>query len=185
MQERSPQAAARLNLLLTQEQQAPEHWSEQLPRLLETHGIRPYRACTGQEAYDLAGQVPIHAALVDLATPPDEQQGRGSDRPGGLWLLEVMRRMPEQPPTVVINNRAYSERQLQRLMNQALRLGAFSVVNRPRDLESLLAIIQRVVDRRYEGRWPGRPRSRGQRQASWWSSMIRPRRRRYPRRRID
>ena len=146
---------ARLNVLLTEEgQHTPEHWSRQLPRLLRAQGVETYLARTGEEAMDLTGQVPIHAALIDLATPPDRRRRSGDEHPGGLWLLEVLRRRPDHPPAVVINNRVFSERQLQRLMNEALRLGAFSVVNRPRDLEALLAAIQRVVDRRYQGHWP-------------------------------
>jgi CheY-like chemotaxis protein len=144
----------RLNLLLTEQQaEGPEHWSRQLPRLLQSHGVRPYVAHTGREAFDLAGRVPMHAALIDLATPLGEDRSATGDAPG-LWLLELLRRMPDHPPAVVINTRAYSQRQLQRLLNEALRRGAFSVINRPPDLEALLAAIQRVVDRRYHGHWP-------------------------------
>jgi CheY-like chemotaxis protein len=158
MQEMRFKVGPRLNLLLTEQPaEGPEHWARQLPRLLQTQGVRPYVAHTGREAFDLAGRVPMHAALIDLATPLGEDRGAGGDDPGGLWLLELLRRMPDHPPAVVINTRAYSERQLQRLLNEALRRGAFSVVNRPRDLEELLAAIQRVVDRRYQGHWPDRP----------------------------
>jgi DNA-binding response OmpR family regulator len=144
----------RLNLLLTEQQSdSPEHWSRQLPRLLRAQGVQPYLARTGREAFDLAEQVPIHAALIDLATPLGEAENQ-SDAPGGLSLLELLRRRPERPPAIVINTRAYSQQQLQRLMNEALRRGAFTVVNRPADLEALLSVIQRVVDRRYQGHWP-------------------------------
>jgi CheY-like chemotaxis protein len=143
-----------LNLLLTEQQrQAPEYWARQMARLVEHHGIRPYRARTGREAFDLAERVPIHAALIDLATPLGEQPDEG-DAIGGLSLLELLRRSPDRPPAVVINTRAYSERQLQRLLNEALRRGAFSVIDRPPDLEALLAAMQRMIDRRYHGHWP-------------------------------
>jgi DNA-binding response OmpR family regulator len=149
------QFGARLNLLLTEHrQQAPEHWARQLPRLLASHGIEPYTVSTGREAFDLAERVPIHAALIDLATPLGERRQQPEEAFGGLSLLELLRRMPDQPPVVVINSRAYSERQLQRLLNEALRRGAFSVIDRPRDLEALLAAIQRMIDRRYHGHWP-------------------------------
>jgi CheY-like chemotaxis protein len=149
------QFGGRLNLLLTEQpQQAPEHWARQLPRLLQSQGIQPYRVSTGREAFDLAERVPIHAALIDLATPLGESADRSDPMLGGLSLLELLRRMPDRPPAVVINNRAYSEQQLQRLLNEALRRGAFSVIDRPRDLEALLAAIQRVIDRRYHGHWP-------------------------------
>jgi len=145
----------RLNLLLTEQASGgPEHWSRQLPRLLRSQGVQPYVARTGREAFDLAGRVPIHAAMIDLATPLGDHERSESDSPGGLSLLELLRRRPEKPPAVVINTRAYSERQLQRLLNEALRRGAFSVIHRPADLEALLAAIQRVIDRRYHGHWP-------------------------------
>lgn len=154
MQQMRVKMGPRLNLLLTEQRsEGPEHWSRQLPRLLRTQGVQPYLVRTGREAFDLAERVPIHAALIDLATPLGEEPTT-SDASGGLSLLELLRRRPERPPAVVINTRAYSQRQLQRLLNEALRRGAFSVINRPADLEALLAAIQRVIDRRYQGHWP-------------------------------
>ena len=72
----------------------------------------------------------------------------------GLWVLEVIRRLPTRPPVVVINSRAIAPKQAQRFLNDALRLGAFSVINRPSDIEDMLAVIRRLIDRQYEGAWP-------------------------------
>jgi len=154
MRENRDELGARLNVLLTERQPlVPEHWAAQLPRLLQRQGIRPYRARTGREAFELAERVPMHAALIDLATPLGENE-ESEETLGGLSLLELLRRSPEHPPAVVINTRAYSERQLQRLLNEALRRGAFTVIDRPRDLEALLTAMQRMIDRRYHGHWP-------------------------------
>ena len=71
-----------------------------------------------------------------------------------MWVLEVIRRLPTRPPVVVINSRAIAPRQAQRFLNDALRLGAFSVINRPSDIEDMLAVIRRLIDRQYEGAWP-------------------------------
>lgn len=144
----------RFNVLLTEEREpTTAHWTRQLPRLLQPQGVRAFVARTGEEAFELVGRQPIHAALIDCSTP------RTADTlaPGesaGLWMLELFRRLPSRPPIIVVNNRLYTERDLQRFLNQALRLGAFSVINQPTDLETLLRVIQRVLDRRYAGHWP-------------------------------
>jgi len=108
---------------------------------------------TGREAYGLASAREIHAAVIDLATPRDP--GSRGDEPGGLWALEMFRRLPAPPPVVIVDSRPTTPRQAHRFLNEALRRGAFSVVNRPVQLEAILAVIQRVVDRRYNGAWPG------------------------------
>ena len=145
---------SRFTVLLTEDREhAVEHWTHQLPRLLQPQGVQAYVARTGQEALELAKQVPVHAAVIDLLTPADERSGTGR-APGGLWLLELLRRSPQRPPVVLVSNPTYSQRQLQRYLNEALRLGAFSVINRPVELEALLESIRRLIDRRYKGTWP-------------------------------
>ncbi len=157
----NPQPAARFNVLLTEDRQhAPGHWTRQLPRLLEPQGVKAYIARTGREAVDMVNDLDIHAALIDLATPQEDHDpgaGSGSSPVGeaqGLWVLEVLKRQPTRPPIVMVNSRAIARIQAQRFLNEALRLGAFSVVNRPSDLEDMLAVIRRLIDRQYEGTWP-------------------------------
>lgn len=148
--------ATRFTVLLTEDREhAIEHWTHQLPRLLEPQGVQAHVARTGKEALALAKQLTIHAAVVDLLTPADERTG-SSGAPGGLWLLEVLRRHPNRPPVVLVSNPSFSQRLTQRYLNEALRLGAFSVLNRPVQLEALLESIRRVIDRRYKGAWPVR-----------------------------
>ncbi|MFP4145112.1 MAG: response regulator [Phycisphaeraceae bacterium] len=147
---------ARFNVLLTEDRErAVEHWTRQLPRLLEPHGVQAFVARSGREALDLASEQEMHAALIDVLTPPDPARSASQRGPGGLWLLEVLRRMPQRPPAVLVASQQLTPNQVQRLLNQALRLGAFSVVDRPMELENLLAIIRRLLDRRYAGNWPG------------------------------
>lgn len=156
---RSESRQVRFNVLLTEDREhAIEHWTRQLPRLLEPQGVHAYVARTGREALQMAESMEVHAAVIDLLTPAGSEgkmvgQPRGA---GGLWLLEVFRRLPQRPPVVVVNNRAYTNAQAHRLLNEALRLGAFSVINPPVELEALLAVIRRLVDRRYAGAWPER-----------------------------
>jgi hypothetical protein len=45
-----------------------------------------------------------------------------------------------------------------REITAALRMGAFAVVDRPRDahdLEMMLEVLRRCLTRHYQGRWPG------------------------------
>ena len=153
------QPASRFNVLLTEDREhAVGHWTRQLPRLLEPQGVRAYVARTGREAVAMVHDLEIHAALIDLATPQDDPNPGADSSPvgeaQGLWVLEVLKRLPNRPPIVMVNSRAIARIQAQRFLNDALRLGAFSVVNRPSDLEDMLAVIRRLIDRQYEGTWP-------------------------------
>ena len=135
----------------------PDHWAVQLPRLLQPQGVRARVARSGQEAVRLTRSFHFHAALIDMATPRDEDDTRSTpDTPGGLWLLDMLARDPRRRlPVVVVNSRAVTQTQVQRYLNEALRRGAFSVINhRPAGLEPLLNIIARLVDRLYDGQWP-------------------------------
>ncbi|MEM9883963.1 MAG: response regulator [Planctomycetota bacterium] len=150
-----PRPGSRLNVLLTEDRRRPvEHWTRQFPRLMRPLGVEAHLAGSAREALDLADRHTFHAALVDLATPVGDAAttSQPADR-GGLWLLQVLRRRPNRPPVVVVNSRA-TRRQADRLLREALQLGAFSVVNRPDDLRPLLAAVQRLVNRHYHGQWP-------------------------------
>lgn len=164
-------------LLTLDRQHAPEHWTTQLPRMLEPQGVAAYAVGTVSEAVTVATRLPIHAAIVDLGTPLGHGHslprsltgglagriggdggagsGRISSGSGGLWVLELFRRLPHRPPVVVIHSPARSRREGDWILSQTLRLGAFSVLNKPVQIEQLLAVFQRLVDRQYRGIWPG------------------------------
>jgi CheY-like chemotaxis protein len=147
--------------LLTQDRpHSEQHWTSQLPRLLEPQGVASYLVGTGREAVDLAERMEFHAAVIDMSTPiGPEQRGvpgpHGHVGPGdGFWVLEVLRRLPSNPPVVILRKPAFSQRQAERTLNVALRLGAFTVLKKPVDVEQVLAVFQRLVDKRYRGAWP-------------------------------
>lgn len=154
----------RLNLLLSYAGWHPDPWVERLPRLLEPMGILSHRAGSGRQAQDVIQSVPIHIAVVDLGLPLDptppgvgEQVGAPELEEGGARLLELLHRMSTPPPTVVVK-RARSQRDDHRDMAQALRMGAFAVVDRPHDahdLNVMLEVLRRCLCRFYKGRWPG------------------------------
>lgn len=145
------QPEGRLHVLLTENRpHAPEHWTSQLPRLLKPQGVVAFLAKSAQEAIELADRRAIHAAVIDLATPRNAPIRVA----GGLWLSELFKRLPDRPPVVIINSPAYTDRQANRILHEALRLGAFSVMNKPVELEQLLVVLQRLLERRYKGAWP-------------------------------
>lgn len=121
-----------------------------------------------RRAPGISGTAPGTAApgiLGTAANAPENPGGGNSGRvnsggggvsgggDGGLWLLQVLQRRVQRPPVIVINSRA-TQKQAVRLLNEALRLGAFSVVNRPADPRPLLAVTQRLLDRHHQGQWP-------------------------------
>lgn len=147
----------RLNLLLSCALWTPDPWVERLPLLLEPMGIRSHRAATGSQATEVLRRVtPIHIAVVDLGLPLDDSTPAPAEE-GGPRLLEILHRLEQPPPTVVVK-RSRTHRDDSRDIAAALRAGAFAVIDRPRgtsDLEILLDVLRRCLLRHYQGRWPG------------------------------
>ena len=149
--------ANRLNLLLSYAGWQHESWVDRLPRLLEPMGILSLRAGTGREASRVIDEHPIHIAVVDLSLPLEANSNPAAAPEAGPKLLDLLRRLDQPPPTVVIK-RARSHRDDCREINAALRCGAFAVIDRPHtqsDLERLLEVLRRCLTRYYQGRWPG------------------------------
>ena len=148
----------RLNVLLTDGEQ---RWAEQLPRLLEPQGIRAIRAGDVEEAARVIERQLIHAAVVDIALPMDRRaeprkprEGVHEGGHGGLKLLRVIQRIDPSPPAVVVRDRRF-DRVDDRLLSEALKLRAFSVLDEPVELEQLLETLRRLLIRHYGGAWPG------------------------------
>ncbi len=148
-------------MLLTQDRPHDTgHWSSQLPRLLEPQGVVSYVVRTGLDAVAVAERYEVHAAVVDMATPrgesgsPQGSAATSNSRAAGMWLLELLRRLPNCPPVVIVYDAHVNERDIGRLLHEALRLGAFAVLNKPIGLDQLLMTFQRLVDRQYRGAWP-------------------------------
>lgn len=157
----SSRAPSRLNLLLSYSGWQPESWADRLPTLLAPMGVRAHRAGSGREASAVIASTPIHIAVVDLGLPLDPGVATAeATEPAGPRLLDLLRRLDHRPPTVAVRS-AGSHRDVTRDLQAALRLGAFAVIDRPhstRDLELLLEILRRALDRHYRGCWPGSAR---------------------------
>jgi len=149
--------SCRLNLLLSYAGWHSDSWADRLPLLLEPMGVRSVRAATGQQATEVIRRIsPIHIAVVDLGLPLQEDP-RLSTEEGGPRVLDLLARLAQPPPTVVVK-RSRTHRDDSREIAAALRSGAFAVIDRPRDsndLELLLEVLRRCLRRYYHGRWPG------------------------------
>jgi DNA-binding NarL/FixJ family response regulator len=114
-------------------------------------GVNSLRAQTAREAEQVIRSAPVHIAVVDLGLPLDA--GTAGEEAGGR-LLELLRRLHAPPPTVIVRSPG-SSRDAGRDMSAALRADVFAVVERhATDVESMLRILHRAMDRYYHGRWP-------------------------------
>ena len=142
--------SGRLNLLLSSGWREEEP-TQQLPPLLDPLGIHCVMARSGREATQLVSTTRIDIALIDFELPMEET---GDGRAAGPRLLQLLRRLDPSPPTVVIRPAQSTRRDASRGLSEALREGAFAVIDRPLKLERMLETLRRVVRRHYSDRWP-------------------------------
>lgn len=145
----------RLNLLLAYAGWRDDSFADQLPALLQPMGIHCIRSRTAREAQDVIARSRVHIAVVDLSTPADDSAiAQGQTEWVGSRILHLLRAMSPVPPMVVVRPRQVSPRESARGLAEALREGAFSVLERPVPIESMLETLRRVVQRHYAGNWP-------------------------------
>jgi CheY-like chemotaxis protein len=147
----------RLNVLLND---AGESWADQLPRLLEPQGVHTIRVGDVDEAVKIIQHRAIHALVVELKLPMERPELKlggdaSAESRGGLKLLRVIQRLDPCPPAVVIRGRRFDNRLDNRVLTEALKLEAFSVLDEPVELEQLLEVLRRLLERHYGGGWPG------------------------------
>ena len=144
---------SRLNLLLSYGRWQEGSVIDQLPRLLAPMGIHSVTVDSGEAAAEAIKALAIHIAMVDLAVP---LRSSGQSRAAGARLLELLRRLDQPPPTVVIRPPQPTARDSARLLSAALREGVFAVLDRPLALEPILEVMRRILRRHYADVWPGR-----------------------------
>jgi DNA-binding response OmpR family regulator len=150
-----PGQRAHLNLLVSFGARSDGSTAEQLSRLLEPLGIESFTAGSGEEAADLIRRIAIHIAIVDLELPLASGAADAVRRDtGGGRILQLLRRQTHPPPTVIVRPPQPAVRDSVRGLSEALREGAFAVVDRPLHIETLLEIMRRIVRRHYAGHWP-------------------------------
>ncbi len=167
----------RLNLLLSYAGWEPDPWVERLPRLLEPMGVLALKAASGRQASEVLRTNPIHIAVVDLGLPLEAPAAPTPTAPefaeGGPRLLELLARLDEPPPVVVVK-RGRTHRDDSREIAAALKANAFAVIDRPRDpsdLNTLLDVLRRCLTRFYQGRWPGSDQTGGNMPGGRWPGL--------------
>jgi CheY-like chemotaxis protein len=148
----------RLNLLLSVPRWREGTAVDHLPPLLSPMGINTLRAASGEEAADLIRTVRVHIAVVDL-TVPLQRACRETEMPaasseGGSRILQLLRRMDQPPPVVVVRPAQPAQKESARSLTEALREGAFAVLDQPVALEAMLEVMRRILRRHYAGLWP-------------------------------
>ena len=76
------------------------------------------------------------------------------EKAAGPRILQLLRRLEQPPPTVVIRPRQPVARDSARGLAAALREGAFAVLDRPIHLEMMLEVMRRILRRHYADVWP-------------------------------
>ena len=148
--------SGRMKVLLTDRGQ---RWAIQLPRLLEPLGVAAMRAdCVSDAVAILEGEA-IDMALVDMSLPLESYEEYdptlGVRCVGGLKLLQVIQRLEGRPPAVVVvRGKKFDRRVDDYLLSEALKFDAFSVLDMPVELEQLLEVMRRAVERYFGGGWP-------------------------------
>jgi CheY-like chemotaxis protein len=129
--------------------------AEQLPAILQPLGVRCVRVSSGHEATDVLRTMTVHIAVVDLAIPLRPGENDSTHRSeAGARLLQLLRRLDAPPPTIVIRPPQPSLRENSRTLSDALREGAFAVLDRPVHMEALLDALRRLLRRHYADHWP-------------------------------
>jgi len=109
-----------------------EDMGENLQRILTLAGYQVQLARDGSEAITVLQTQPFHLVLTDLVMP----------RMGGLELLREIRRRERDVPVVFLT--AFGK---PATFAEAMDLGAVGFITKPFHANSLLAVIQEVIDR--------------------------------------
>lgn len=145
-------SGSRLNLLLSCGSWRDHTAVDQLPRLLDPMGIHSIRVESGEEAAQVIQVAAIHIAVVDLSIP--FRRAAADPVACGHRILQLLRHLDEPPPTVVVRPSSPSKRDRDRSLSRALREGAFAVLDRPVELESMLEVLRRILTRHFSDTWP-------------------------------
>jgi CheY-like chemotaxis protein len=150
-------ARGSLNLLLTYGGWREHDFADQIPLILDRFGIRCYRAESGDEASEVIRSARVHIAVIDLSIPmhPTRTQFPATRAvPAGPRVLQLLRRLDQPPPTIVVRPRQVDPAESTRMLADALRDGAFTVLDDPVPIEAMLQALERVVRRHYRDHWP-------------------------------
>lgn len=147
----------RLNLLLTYGGWREHAFADQLPVLLDRFGIQCLRAKTGDEVSDVVRRSEVHIAVIDLSIPMharSTEENSPRTVQAGPRVLQLLRRLDHPPPTILVRPRQVDPSESNRILAEALRDGAFTVLDDPVPVETMLQALERCVRRYYRDHWP-------------------------------
>jgi CheY-like chemotaxis protein len=114
-------------------------------------------AGSGEEAAEVIRNYTVHIAVVDLSIPLQRTTAgvtTSTNMEAGPRVLQLLRRLDSPPPTVVVRPPQPAARESARTLTQALRDGAFAVLDQPVRIESMLEVLRRILRRHYADVWP-------------------------------
>lgn len=109
---------------------------ESLREIVEPEGFRTLLASSGEEALDIVREEPVHLALLDMHMP----------RLTGLETLQLVRQVNTILPVILVTADAS-----ERLMRQAFKAHAYSVIPKPVSKNVVLYTVVRALMRAYGG----------------------------------
>jgi CheY-like chemotaxis protein len=109
---------------------------EALRAIVEPEGFHTLLASSGEEALDIIHEAPVHLALLDMYMP----------RLTGLETLELVRQVNALIPCILVTADAS-----ERLLRQAFRAHAYSVIPKPVSKNVVLYTVVRALLRAYGG----------------------------------
>ena len=120
---------------------AGHRWHQTVRGLLEPQGVQTIVARSGREALRVLESRPVHVAVLDANMP----------QLGGLQVVKLLREMrkADAPPAILLANQLTNH-----LLQEALAMHVFTVLNKPVDFNQLLDALARVLRRYHESRWP-------------------------------
>ncbi len=110
-----------------------ESWLDALDCVVGRQWIQPYKVRNDRELLDV-----VEAGKVDAAVLDD---GPSHEVPV-MHMLRLIRKINHRFPVVVVTSRTD-----RRVLEDALRLAAFSVMTKPLGFEALLRQVQRIMTR--------------------------------------
>ena len=110
---------------------------ETLQVVFEPEGFRTLLAGTGEEALDIVRTQEVHLVLLDMHMP----------RLTGLETLRLLRQFKAMLPCILL-----SARLDERIIEQAQRAQAFSVLSKPVTRGQLTGVVRQALQRTYH--WP-------------------------------
>ena len=119
------------NILISQ---AGWAWPQALKQIFKPSGVNLLMAESSEDFINVAGHKRVHIAIIDM----------DSEKVNGLATLKIMKKEFPLLPCILLSSRIE-----QPLLDTALKLDVFSVIDKPVDLEILRQQLNRLFHKKY------------------------------------